>query len=101
MLALFYYIKQFAIIRFLWNALKCLWPLFILMLFWDDIDGFMCRYPFWNEAMDRIHDYWIVFSTTDIFQKCASFLRAVGTEIAVLAHPAIRTVSDLIQSVFS
>ena len=101
MLELIYYIKQFAIIRFLWNLLKCLWPLFILMIFWDDIDGFMCRYPLWNEAMGRIHDFWLVFSTSDIFIKCSSFLRSVGTEIAALARPVIRTVSDLIQGVFS
>ena len=40
--AAIYYIRQFAIFRFLWWVLRNIWPFIVFLCFWPEIDSFIC-----------------------------------------------------------
>ena len=73
--AAIYYIRQFAIFRFLWWVLRNIWPFIVFLCFWQEIDSFMSQFYLWREMMWRLEDFWWALSRNEYFITVSDFVK--------------------------
>ena len=85
--AAIYYIRQFAIFRFLWWILRNIWPFIVFLCFWPEIDSFMSQFYLWREMMWRLEDFWWLLSRNEYFIAVSDFIKdAFGWNPALREH---------------
>lgn len=62
MVKLFAWLKGLTIVHFAVQALKHLWPLILLFIFWPEIDGMMSRFAWWREYISAVSRYVVTAS---------------------------------------
>lgn len=57
MIKLFGYLKGLVIIKWALQAIKSLWPLILIFLFWPEIDNMMGRFSWWQTTVSGLSEY--------------------------------------------
>ena len=97
---LIYYIRQFAIFRFLWWIIRNLLPFAVFPCFWPEISDFMSRFPLWNEMIWQLKDFWRDLSAMPVFRDILGFLQdAFGWMIGEI-QPTLRAIGSFLQGIF-
>lgn len=96
MTKLFSWLKGLTIVHFAVRALKSLWPLILLFIFWPEIDDMMSGFGWWREYISTASNYVVTASNTlrqipalgKVFEALDSGWKAIKNRVVefFLAH---------------
>ena len=98
--SIIYFLRQYAIFRFLWKMIRNFWPLILILVFWPEISRFMSRFELWRICMERMKIFWVELTHTEIWLDVTGFLSDSLHWMIREIRPSLTVIGDFVSGIF-